>query len=147
MRRHGPGPTKVDCFCGSVPMGTSFILCPVWVIAKKRLGVIRPTVFWGIAGRATCFANSCIGQGDSRCMLRTSADHHGRVGQGFRGTNPQGSRFSLKSRKPRMSRDERVFTSNFFRRGSIMRLSGIEIEVGGLSEQLPTCRHLSYPDM
>jgi hypothetical protein len=25
-----------------------------------------------------------------------------------------------------------------------MRLSGIEIEVGGLSEKLPTCRHLSY---
>jgi len=25
-----------------------------------------------------------------------------------------------------------------------MRLSGIEIEVGGLSEKLPQCRHLSY---
>jgi hypothetical protein len=25
-----------------------------------------------------------------------------------------------------------------------MKLSGIEIEVGGQSEQLPTCRHLSY---
>jgi len=25
-----------------------------------------------------------------------------------------------------------------------MKLSGIEVEVGGQSEQLPTCRHLSY---
>jgi len=32
----------------------------------------------------------------------------------------------------------------FFGGGLIMRLSGIEIEVGGLPEQLPTCRHLSY---
>jgi hypothetical protein len=27
--------------------GYQFILCPVWVIVRKRLGAIRPAVFWG----------------------------------------------------------------------------------------------------